>query len=145
MEVPASGREWEIVVQAQATVFSRLKRRPWLAAACVVLSMIAMGYFTIIFPAERSAGKVKIALEKGFPGTRFVVGTAVAPDTLAHYIEVEVSFVVEERKQLEMREWLARWKFDHDLNFPVALRFRDPEYPYEKYPDHPRWLNQLVF
>jgi hypothetical protein len=118
-----------------------------MAAACLALGAVAMllliGYFTIIFPVERSAAKVKIALEKAFPGTGFVVGTGVVSDTLHHYIAVEVSFVVGERKQLEMRDWLARWKSDHELTVPIVLRFRDPEFPYEKYPDHPRWLNQL--
>jgi hypothetical protein len=138
------GAGWQIVDQAKSAVFSRLKRHPWIAAACLALGAVAIGYFTIIFPVERAAAKVKIALEEAYLGTRFDVGVPVAPKTLAPYIAVEVSFVVDERKQLEMREWLARWQSDHELRVPTALRFRDPEYPYEKYPDHPRWLNQLV-
>jgi hypothetical protein len=130
----------------QAKVFfSRLKRHPWMAAACLVLGAVAIGYFTIIFPVERSAAKVRVALKEAYPGTRFDVGVGAVSDTLDHYyIDVEVSFVVDERKQREMRDWLARWKSDHELTVGIALRFRDPEYHYEKYPDHPRWLNQLV-
>jgi hypothetical protein len=124
-------------------LFTRLKRHPWIAAACVALGAVAIGYFTITFAVARSAAKVNSAREEAYPGTRFVVGTAVVSDTLHQYIAVEVSFVVEERKQFEMREWLARWKSDHELAVPIVLRFRDPEYPYGKYPDHPRWLNQL--
>ena len=124
-------------------LFTRLKRHPWIAAACVALGAVAIGYFTIIFPVERSAAKVKSALEKAYPSTQFVVGVGAVSDTLHHYIDVEVSFVVDERKQREMRDWLARWKSDHELAVPIVLRFRDPEYPYGKYPDHPRWLNQL--
>jgi len=139
---------WQIVVQAKATIFSRLRRHPWIAAACVVLGVVTMllliRHFTVIFPAERAAAKVQIALEEAYPGTRFAVGVPVAPKTLAPYIAVEVSFVVGERKQLEMRDWLGRWKSNHELSVPIVLRFRDPEYRYEKYPDHPRWLNQLA-
>ena len=136
------------MVQAKATVFSHLKRHPWTAAACLALGAVAMfllnSYFTIHFPVERAAARVKIALEGTYPGTQFAVGVLVAPKTLAPHIAVEVSFVVDERKQLEMRDWLTRWQSDRELTVPIVLRFRDPEYRYEKYPDHPRWLNQLV-
>ena len=118
-----------------------LKRHPWIAVACVALGTVAMvlliGYFTFIFPAEEAAAKMQSDLAAALPNAEFVAGVASESKTLRPYIFVEVSFVGDERKQLEMREWLSTWKVDHELRIPVALRFHDPEYP-------KRWLNQLV-
>jgi hypothetical protein len=122
------------------------KRHPWIALACIALGAVTMlvliGYFTIVFPVEKSAAKMQSDLGKAFPNVEFVAGRAVESDSLRQYIFVEVSFVGDERNQLEMRNWLARWKLDHELTVPIVLRFRDPKYPID--PEHPRWLNHFA-
>lgn len=104
--------------------------------------LVLIGYFTIVFPVEKSAAKMQSDLGEAFPNVEFVAGRAVESDSLRQYIFVEVSFVGDERNQLEMRNWLARWKLDHELTVPIVLRFRDPEYPID--PEHPRWLNHFA-
>ncbi len=164
---PDDGR---LVAQAKQRSFrASLKRHPWIAAACVALGAVAtlllIGYFTIVFPVEQAAAKTQGALEKAFPNVEFVAGVAVTSKTLRHFISVEVSFIGDEgpstgtrdplfakvlllQKQFEMRDWLARWKVDHELTVPIVLRFRDPEYPsshdWRGRPLEKRWLNQFV-
>jgi hypothetical protein len=137
----------QIVVQAKKRSFrARLKRHPWIAAACIAIGAVAMllliAYFTFLFPLERAAAKMQSALHEAFPNARFVAGVIV-DDMLRPYIEVEVFFIGDERKQVEIRDWLARWKLEQELAGPIMLRFHDPEYPYQKYPEHPRWLHQF--
>jgi hypothetical protein len=101
----------QIVVPAKATIFSPLRRHPYTVAACIALGAVAafllIGYFTIDFPVEVSAAKIQSALEEAFPKASIVAGMEVN-DRLCPFLSVDVAFVGDETKQLEMRDWLAK-------------------------------------